>query len=89
MRGRGTPLIQVVSLMPNFRRLPFDRLGPLHRHVRITGGVQCDGMSAVGGILGALQPIAKFLAVFDDAASIFAHEQIVSLAAAARDSGPM
>src|SRR5262245_31755438 len=57
--------------------LPIDRR-PLHRHVWITGGVERDGVRAVGGILGALQPVTKLFATTDHATSVTSNQQVVT-----------
>src|SRR5215813_11985625 len=57
--------------------LPID-LRPLHRHVWITGGVERDGVGAVGGILGALQPVTKLFAAPDHATSVTSNQQVVT-----------
>ena len=57
--------------------LPVDRW-PLHRHVRITGGMERDGVRAVGGILGALQPVTKLFAATDHAAAIISNQQVIT-----------
>src|SRR5262245_13525609 len=57
--------------------LPIDRR-PLHRHVWITRGVERDGVGAVGGILGTLQPVTKFFATPDHAASVTSNQQVIA-----------
>src|SRR4029434_72134 len=57
--------------------LPIDRR-PFHCHVRIAGGMKRDGVRSVGGILGALQPVAKLFAAADDAASVTSNQQVIA-----------
>src|SRR5215468_440784 len=57
--------------------LPIDRR-PLHRHVWIPGSVERNGVRAVGGILGALQPVTKLFAAPDHATSVTSNQQVVT-----------
>src|SRR5215813_10010487 len=57
--------------------LPIDRR-PLHRHVWIPGSVERDGVGAVGGILGALQPVTKLFAAPDHATSVTSNQQVIA-----------
>src|SRR5262249_8707228 len=57
--------------------LPID-CRPFHRHVWITGSVERNGVRAVGGVLGALQPVTKLFAAPDHATSATSNHHVVT-----------